>query len=612
MAARRLDVTDNLELKTQLLKIQAELQHRTSSSALSSDYLKSAVDRLSQISGARYADIRQSCLAKAIPGLYANGDFASALRACDGMLALGRISNRPNWLRLAHNCAGAIEGECGNFAEAMMHYHSAIGLAREMDDVSAESNVFINLGILFQYAGFYREAIPCHQKAILGLLGTVNETIAPSCYTNLAQAYFGLGDLENAHGSVVKAMQLSVEPTTAYATHSRVIREWTFSNIALQRGDIAEAGEHVEACKRYALRAGNSACAFFSKLAHGLFQTYAGSVDIGLKTLEGALAESATHGPGKRVDALVALIDAYEAADRPQLALSCLNELMQHMANSRQEQLTAVMSMNSRAEVPLPKDHYMDLHAWKYRHARLRAAVAEHELISARHEMLERLAITASLKEDASGEHGYRVGKLSALLAECLGWSPDRCCVLEIAARLHDIGKVGVPDRILLGSRGLQEGERQFMQSHTLMGAELLAKGDVPQLQMAQEVARHHHERWDGTGYPSRLAGERIPVHARIVALADVYDALTHGRPYAEAWSAEAALEEIRSLAGVQFDPNLTPAFIRLVGSLRSSHEDLDAFLGGAAIESAFLQARNNLKLILEENRQGMEGAVRA
>src|SRR4029450_11507860 len=107
---------------------------------------------------------------------------------------------------------------------------------------------------------------------------------------------------------------------------------------------------------------------------------------------------------------------------------------------------------------------------------------------------------------------GYRVGKLAALVAEALNWSREACFALDLAARLHDIGKIGVPDRIPRTSEGLKEAERHFMSTHTVVGAELLAKSDIPQLKMAEEIARHHHEWWDGNGYPSKLAGKRMPL----------------------------------------------------------------------------------------------------
>jgi putative two-component system response regulator len=121
---------------------------------------------------------------------------------------------------------------------------------------------------------------------------------------------------------------------------------------------------------------------------------------------------------------------------------------------------------------------------------------------------------------------------------------------------------------------------------------------------MAEEIALHHHECWNGTGYPMKLSGKRIPIHARIVALADVFDALTHGRPYAEPWSFEQAVEEIRNRRGTQFDPELTDTFIALIVRLRSEHENLDEFLGKAARNSPFLQARDKIRKILDREHE--------
>ena len=251
-----------------------------------------------------------------------------------------------------------------------------------------------------------------------------------------------------------------------------------------------------------------------------------------------------------------------------------------------------------------------DLHALQAAEARLRVKVAESKAMAARVEMLERLAITADLKEEQSGEHGYRVGKLSSLMSESLGWNKETRYAIELAARLHDIGKTGVPDRILLKTQQLRDAERDMMSVHTLIGAELLAKSDIPQLRMAEDIARYHHEWWDGSGYPAKLAGKRIPIHARIVALADVFDALTHGRPYAPAWTIEKALEEIRARRGTQFDPDLTDRFIDLVGRLQREHADLDEFLGRAGRNSPFAQARNRIRLMLEEGRERIEKQV--
>jgi len=218
--------------------------------------------------------------------------------------------------------------------------------------------------------------------------------------------------------------------------------------------------------------------------------------------------------------------------------------------------------------------------------------------------MLERLAITSDIKEEDSGEHGYRVGRLCFLMGQALSWDSHINLSLEVAARLHDIGKLGVPDRILLNSLQLQEAERHFISAHTVIGAELLAKSNIPQLRMAEEIARHHHEWWNGEGYPSKLAGKRIPIHARIVAIADVFDALTHGRPFSPPWSMDRAIEEIRNRKGTQFDPELTDLFLDLIAKLRNEHADLDEYLGRAGRNSPFLQARNKIRQLLAAERE--------
>ena len=119
--------------------------------------------------------------------------------------------------------------------------------------------------------------------------------------------------------------------------------------------------------------------------------------------------------------------------------------------------------------------------------------MSEQELFRSRIEMLERLAVTAELRDDSTGEHSYRVGKLSALLALEFGCDDDTCYMIELAARLHDIGKIGVPDAILLKTERLNDAERQIMRTHTTVGAELLSKSNIPHMQMAEEIARHHH-----------------------------------------------------------------------------------------------------------------------
>jgi len=167
-----------------------------------------------------------------------------------------------------------------------------------------------------------------------------------------------------------------------------------------------------------------------------------------------------------------------------------------------------------------------------------------------------------------------------------------------------------VPDAILLKPDRLNDAELQIMRTHTTVGAELLSKSNIPHMQMAEEIARFHHEWWDGSGYPAHLSGSAIPLAGRITALADVFDALTHKRPYKVAWPIDAALDEVSKLKGRQFDPQLTDLFIVLVGRLRHDHIDIDSYLGQAAHESPFLQARSRIWNILNKSHDGDQRGI--
>jgi putative two-component system response regulator len=174
---------------------------------------------------------------------------------------------------------------------------------------------------------------------------------------------------------------------------------------------------------------------------------------------------------------------------------------------------------------------------------------------------VERLARLAEYRDDATYEHPQRVGRAAALLADRLGLPGEVVDAIRIAAPLHDVGKVGVPDRILLKPSRLTAAEFELMKSHTLIGAEILGGSSWPVLRLGEEIALSHHERWDGTGYPEAKVGEEIPVSGRIVIVADSFDALTHSRPYAEAWDPATAASEIRRQSGQHFDPEVVEAF---------------------------------------------------
>lgn len=191
-------------------------------------------------------------------------------------------------------------------------------------------------------------------------------------------------------------------------------------------------------------------------------------------------------------------------------------------------------------------------------------SVRTRELDDARLEAFNKLTLAAEYRDDETRDHTRRVGEMSAALATHSGIDPGMVEIIRQVAPLHDLGKIGISDLILLKPGKLTDSEYALMKNHARIGAEILAGSNSPLFLIAAEIAGLHHERWDGSGYPDRLAGHEIPVAARIVGLVDVFDALTHERPYKAAWSIEDALTEIAHCSGTHFDPELVSAFLQL------------------------------------------------
>ena len=175
--------------------------------------------------------------------------------------------------------------------------------------------------------------------------------------------------------------------------------------------------------------------------------------------------------------------------------------------------------------------------------------------------IIQRLGRAAEYKDNETGLHVIRMSYYSRILAEKIGKSPGFCKMLFEASPMHDIGKIGVPDKILLKPGRFNSEERTIMEKHPQNGYDIIGQHDSELLQMASEIALTHHEKWDGSGYPNKLKGEDIPLSGRIVAVADVFDALTSERPYKEAWPIEKATNYLKEESGKHFEPALIEAF---------------------------------------------------
>lgn len=185
------------------------------------------------------------------------------------------------------------------------------------------------------------------------------------------------------------------------------------------------------------------------------------------------------------------------------------------------------------------------------------------ELHHTRLQVVQRLGMAAEYRDEETGCHILRMSHMCALLAKEIGWSDADCDLILNASPMHDIGKIGIPDAILLKPGKLEGHEWEVMKTHASIGAKLLEDEDSNLIRMARDIALTHHEKWDGSGYPQGLGGGAIPQAGRIAALADVFDALTSERPYKKAWTVEAAVELIKENSGKHFDPTLVEVFLR-------------------------------------------------
>jgi len=197
------------------------------------------------------------------------------------------------------------------------------------------------------------------------------------------------------------------------------------------------------------------------------------------------------------------------------------------------------------------------------------------QIRSREEEIALRLVAAAEYRDNETGAHIRRIGLSSAVLAEAAGWSPVKVAEIRLAATMHDIGKIGIPDHILLKPGKLTPEEFEVMKTHTTIGAAILGRSEIPVLQMARLIALSHHERWDGTGYPQGLSSDEIPEAARIVSIVDVYDALVHQRVYKPAVPERDALAIMKAARSHHFDPNLFDVFMQVLPRFRQIREQV-------------------------------------
>jgi putative two-component system response regulator len=410
-------------------------------------------------------------------------------------------------------------------------------------------------------------------------------------------------EYEAGLNSIRDAVGLKHTPDTLGEMLNRVFAEGTYTRLLLAIGRVAEASERAQIAREFAAKAKSVRADISAACSEGLVEVYSGLGDVGLSRGMAALEKARAVKPSLR-ETLLALVQAHERAGKPERALALHRELTLHIRKAQHDSIVKHQELHLQqleASAQFPE------HILRSKEAELSDKIAAQTVGVKQGDLLEQMAFTAELRDDPTGEHCYRVAKLAALLGKALGQTDEACETIELAARLHDIGKVGIPDSLMQKAQPLSEGERHILQTHALTGADLLAKTKVSYGELACDIARNHHERWDGNGYPDGILGSAIPLAARIVAVCDTYDALTHEKAYRRAFTSDEAVGEILRQRELQFDPQLVDLFVPMVMSLRNEHANLDDFLGAAARQTALNAARQKIADSLSKPIAGFE-----
>ena len=558
------------------------------------------------------------------------GDFESAAAQFSTALALAKQLGEAGAESDTLNLQAGLWSTMGDTPRALEALERALELVQAPQFRDRQANILNNMGTLHTVLGNYPQALE-HLKHAHDLLRTVAPTSRSSAsnLTNLGSLYQELGDPAEAKRFFTQAAEVAqeaAEPLMAAAA---------LNNLAYTHADAGEwplAKGYFQKALTISQEAG--AKEYEIDNLDGLGQVYAalGEADQAKKTHEAVLRKARDigylEGEGDallnlgrnclaRQQPLAALeflhqglrvaqqlgrsVAVYEAHDLLAKAYEGTGDFASALFHQRAYQ-TAEKAVyndeNERQARRLTTQFDLERARREAEEYRLRNEITQQarddaeatvrertrELEEAQLEIVTRLAVAAEYRDDNTGEHTRRVGRNAAAIAHALGWPEDEVQLLFTAARLHDVGKIAISDLVLHKPGKLTPEELALMKTHAMIGARILSGGRSPLLQLAEEIALAHHERWDGKGYPLGLSGDAIPLAARIVAVADVLDALTHERPYKRPWPVEEALAEIGRQSGHHFDPHVVKACFAAFGPGRalSPTDDPAAWRGTA------------------------------
>jgi len=554
--------------------------------------------------GSDSRELRAEALLDVSRVLFQCGSPSKAAGFAQPALEWARHVGRPGLLAQAANVAGGLRLAQRDFPGALCMLEEAYEVSRKAGLEDLRLRAMVNIATCLQDAGYYGGAVEINERVVL-FSGSLPTPQARECeagaYANLVHCHLVRGDLSRA----LMAAERGAERFKLDALKCNPMARHQFESF--YNAVLLEIGRPDEARRRlWQLREDcppNSAHAeVLFALSQGLCEAFSGQADIGVSRLERLLPKA--EQIGRYVDdVLRALIRAHEEAGDAKEALGFVDQLTRHFSSVRTRQLhqqlahlqqesLGQLDPNARAEILLAEQA-----------AELRVKSFKQSLAEEERTLLENWAVSSSLIEDETGRHCFRVGRYAYLLARRLGWSEQQAQAVEMAGRLHDIGKIGISNQVLLKPAMLTETERKIVRRHPTIGVQMLAKSTHPDAPIAALVAGNHHEWWDGSGYPSGLRRHAIPIEARVVALADVYEVLTADRPYRRAHTHAAAIDQLKLMSGNQFDPGLVDPFVEVIDEYRTQHgERGDAAYRASVLESPVLRSQEKVRRLVTQD----------
>jgi putative nucleotidyltransferase with HDIG domain len=458
--------------------------------------------------------------------------------------------------------------ELGDLEEAINNFENALNQAKTIHYLKGMRVAQRHLGRVLQELGHFEKALEQFQESAPRPNSSNSDRNELAwIHLGIARAQLGLykrdGDIALANTALKLSERVSRFARKHGDDNMLAEAQVTSAEIHLQRGRLEQASMAIQTVIYVAKKASLRPLEAQSLALQSQVAFAQGQVDLGLELAQQALQMFALQ------QARPAIARVHEMLANTFKNLGQYQEAFEHLEAHHNEikrihdQVTQNRANLMSMQLEVEKTQ-LELAFNRRKNEELEALVQTrtNELQASHVEMIERLAIAAEFRDADTGEHTKRVGDLCAELASRLGWKPRDVELLRQAARLHDIGKIAIPDEILHKPGPLTADERDIINTHTLQGARMLENGKSELVQLAHVIALTHHERWDGQGYPRGISHREIPEAGRIVALADVFDALTHVRPYKNAWTPMEAVVEIQRQAGKQFDPMVVEVFV--------------------------------------------------